>query len=169
MKITDKYIYFWGEWLSNFENAPFITKVNGMVYKFYNSEQYFMFIKAKTFNDEKIANRILSEGIDPKRAKSLGRKVSNFDNKRWNELRYKVMKKANLLKYSQNKYLLEKLLDVKFDNKHFVEASPYDNIWGIKCSIEDAKDDKSNWNGQNLLGKVLDEVREILINESKQN
>lgn len=168
MKITEKYVYFWGEWLSNFTNAPFTTKVNGKEHKFYNSEQYFMFLKAITFDDEKIANRILTEGIDPKRAKNLGRKVSNFDNEKWDRVKYKIMKKANMLKYTQNQHLLNKLLDKQFDNKHFVEASPYDEIWGIKCSVEDAKDDKSNWNGQNLLGQVLDEVRETLINENKQ-
>ena len=99
MKITDKYVYFWGEWLSNFEKAIIKTKVNGEQHTFYSSEQYFMYLKAITFNDEIIAKKILSEGIDPKRAKNLGRKVSNFDNEKWSKIRYKVMKKANMLKY----------------------------------------------------------------------
>ena len=69
---------------------------------------------------------------------------------------------ANMHKYLQNKDLREKLLSEEFDGKKFVEASPLDGIWGIKCDEATAKDDESNWNGLNLLGKALDEVRNIL-------
>ena len=165
MRITEKYIYFWGEWPSNFHPAKFSVKFDGKEYTFHNSEQFFMFAKAKTFKDEKIAEQILREGIDPKKAKRLGRKVSNYDDKVWDKLRYKVMLKGNLCKYTQNEWLKKKLLDTAFEGKHFVEASIYDNIWAIGCSIEDAKDDKSNWNGLNLLGQVLDEVRERIKSE----
>lgn len=168
MRITDKYIYFWGDWTSNFQPAKFTVKVDGKVCNFHNSEQYFMYIKAITFHDDKIAEQILREGIDPKKAKKLGRKVSNYDNDVWDKLRYRVMLKANMLKYTQNEQLKKNLLDPKFDGKHFVEASPFDNIWGIMCDERDAKDDQSNWNGLNLLGQVLDEVREKLSNETKE-
>jgi predicted NAD-dependent protein-ADP-ribosyltransferase YbiA (DUF1768 family) len=47
-----------------------------------------------------------------------------------------------------------------------VEASPIDGIYGIKCGETEALDDKSNWNGLNLLGKALDEVREKLLKEN---
>lgn len=166
MRVTDKYIYFWGDWTSNFQSAKFTTKVDGKACTFHNSEQYFMYIKALTFHDEKIAEQILREGIDPKKAKRLGRKVSNFDNDLWDKLRYRVMLKANMLKYTQNEDLKKKLLDPKFDGKHFVEASIYDTIWAIGCCVDDAKDDQSNWNGMNLLGQVLDDVREKLLAES---
>ena len=69
---------------------------------------------------------------------------------------------ANMLKYSQNEELKNLLLSPKFEGKHYVESSPYDRIWGIGCGEREALDDGSNWNGQNLLGKVLDEVREKL-------
>jgi ribA/ribD-fused uncharacterized protein len=47
--------------------------------------------------------------------------------------------------------------------KILVEASPYDKIWGIGLSIADAiKTPKSQWPGQNLLGKALVEVRKKL-------
>lgn len=45
-------------------------------------------------------------------------------------------------------------------NKTFVEASSYDSIWGVKISENDDKIlDPSNWNGQNLLGKVYNELK----------
>ena len=59
--------------------------------------------------------------------------------------------------------LREKLLDPKFDGKTFVEASPYDRIWGVGLAQDDpAIDDERNWKGRNLLGKAITEVRDIL-------
>lgn len=63
MKITDKYVYFWGEWLSNFEKAIIKTKVNGEQHTFYSSEQYFMYLKAITFNDEIIAKKFYQKEL----------------------------------------------------------------------------------------------------------
>jgi predicted NAD-dependent protein-ADP-ribosyltransferase YbiA (DUF1768 family) len=47
--------------------------------QFENSEQYMMWAKAVLFGDASIAQRILSEGADPRLAKSLGREVKGFD------------------------------------------------------------------------------------------
>ncbi|ORX73443.1 hypothetical protein BCR32DRAFT_237686 [Anaeromyces robustus] len=136
---------------------------------FRNSEQYFMWIKAKTFGDEEIANKILKQGANPQQAKKFGRLVKNYDSKYhhiWNNKRYQVMVDANMLKFSQNEELKKLFLSKKFNNKHFVEASPFDTIWGIGCPVDKALDDKSNWKGMNLLGQALDEVREKLINQT---
>lgn len=165
MRVTDKHIFFWGEWPSNWYPCVFNAEYEGKKYTFYNSEQYFMFIKAKTFGDEETAEKILSKGKNPKTAKALGREVKNYDDKEWDKIRYDIMVTANYFKYSQNEELKEMLLNPEFNGKHFVEASPYDGIFGIKCSETEALDDKSNWNGRNLLGKALDEVRERLQNE----
>jgi ribA/ribD-fused uncharacterized protein len=116
------------------------------------------------FGDEVTAMRILFEGKDPKKAKTLGRQVKNYDDKVWEKVRYHIMVYANMHKYLQNKELRDMLLNEEFDGKKFVEASPFDGIWGIKCDEATAKDDESNWNGLNLLGKALDEVRNILKN-----
>ena len=73
------------------------------------------------------------------------------------------MKKAVYDKFSQNKFLREELLSDKYAGKHFVEGSPFDGRWGIKLIYtSDTIDDESTWNGLNWLGKVLDEVREML-------
>ena len=160
MRVTDTHVFFWGEWPSNWYRCLFTVKgEDGEDKVFYNSEQYFMYIKAITFGDTKTAKEILRKGKDPKIAKNLGRMVKNYDDKVWNEKRYQVMVDANMLKYSQNKELKELLLSKEFEGKHYVEASPYDGIYGIRCSEQEARDDESNWNGRNLLGKVLDEVR----------
>ena len=126
-----------------------------------------MYEKAVVFGDEVTAMRILFEGKDPKKAKTLGRQVKNYDDKVWEKVRYHIMVYANMHKYLQNKELRDMLLNEEFDGKKFVEASPFDGIWGIKCDEATAKDDESNWNGLNLLGKALDEVRSVLKQLSK--
>ena len=167
MRVTDKYIYFWGEWPSNWFPCFFDVTYEGKKYKFYNSEQYFMFIKAKTFGDDEIANEIVANGKNPKTAKALGRKVKNYDDKVWNEKRYDAMLEACYQKFSQSKMLTELILNKELDGKGFVESSPFDQIWGIGVGESEALDDQSNWQGQNLLGKVLDEVREKLKTNEK--
>lgn len=162
MRVTEKHVFFWGEFPSNWHPARFVIERDGKELEFFNSEQYFMYEKAMVFGDEVTAMRILFEGKDPKKAKSLGRQVKNYDDKVWEKVRYQIMVYANMHKYLQNKELREKLLSEEFDGKKYVEASPLDGIWGIKCDEATALDDESNWNGLNLLGKALDEVRSVL-------
>ena len=165
MRVTDKHVFFWGEWPSNWYPCHFTVNHDGKELEFFNSEQYFMWVKAITFGDKEIAEQILQKGKNPKTAKALGRKVKNYDDSVWNEKRFEVMLNANMLKYTQNADLNSLILSKKFDGKKFVEASPFDGIWGIKCCEVEALDDESNWNGLNLLGKVLDEVRNRLLSE----
>jgi len=162
MRVTDKHVFFWGEWPSNWYSTTFTATVNGQEYKFYNSEQYFMFMKAITFGDTKMAEQISKFGSNPRTAKALGRKVQGYDDKVWDEKRFGIMLDANLLKFTQNEKLKKTILSDEFEGKGFVEASPVDTIWGIGCDEVTALDDESNWRGQNLLGKVLDETRKKL-------
>lgn len=166
MKVTDKHVFFWGEWPSNWYPCIFNAEYEGKEYTFYNSEQYFMFVKAKTFGDEENALKILLEGKNPKKAKTYGRMVKNYDDEKWNEIRYQVMVDANMAKYSQNDELKELLLNPELKGKHYVESSPVDRIWGVGLSEDNPLvDDEKNWLGTNLLGKALDEVRERLLEE----
>lgn len=157
--ITDKYAFFYTEWPSNFFRAPFTYKGQN----FFCSEQAFMWEKAIKFDDQATAKKILAAST-PMEAKNLGREVKNYVDSEWDKVRFDVMYEVNLAKYSQNEDIKRRLLDKKFDGKTFVEASPYDGIWGIKLGMGDARlhDDK-NWNGQNLLGKVITKVRETLL------
>lgn len=160
MRVTDKYVFFWGEWPSNWFKCHFVVEGN----EFFNSEQYFMWVKAKTFGDEDVADEILKKGKNPKTAKALGRKVKNYDDAVWNEKRYQVMVDANLHKYSQNEELKALLLNPELKDKGYVEASKYDTIWGVGLTEDNPLvDDEKNWLGTNLLGKALDEVREKLV------
>ena len=51
-----------------------------------------------------------------------------------------------------------------FDSNKWLEVC-FDEIWGVKMDWRNPDiDDECNWQGQNLLGKVLDKVREELKN-----
>lgn len=172
MRITDKHILFWGEWPSNFAWAPMEVKcIDGITRRFFSSEHCFMWHKANHFHDTETMNAIEAmrfQECDSYGAKKLGRKVKNFDDTEWNKVSYQIMLLACLAKYSQNKTLYDFITSPEFEGKHFVEASPYDGIWGIKMGEDDPDaDDETKWKGENRLGKVLDEVRQILLNGYK--
>ena len=159
--ITDKHVLFWGSEFSNF--YPSVFTVNNI--KFYNNEQYFMYQKAIFFGDNETANEILKYGKNPKEAKKLGRLVANFDNSKWDAVRYDIMLTGLRHKFKSNPRLKELLLS--FGDRIFVEASPFDKIWGIGLSQNDINaDDEQKWKGQNLLGKALTQLKTEFINEN---
>ena len=160
-----KFLFFWGHTVKDeitkscfSQWFPFKFEENGIVYK--TAEHYMMAGKAKLFNDEEILGKIL-EACSPNQAKSLGRKVKNFDPKSWDEHKYDIVKQGNLLKFSQNEKFKEFLLST--NDKILVEASPYDKIWGIGMLETDTRaENPLLWNGENLLGFALMEARDEL-------
>ncbi len=171
MRVTKNFVFFWGSIFSNFypyENKSIATEsvkplnfeADGNVWK--TSEQYFMWLKAMHFEAYDIAKKI-EKCERPEQAKSLGRKIKNFDDEEWAKASNQCMYKAVFAKFSQCKELKEELLSPKYDGKEFVEASPLDKIWGIGLHFNDrACDNRENWLGQNKLGKVINKVREDL-------
>ena len=98
---------------------------------------------------------------EPKKMKRHGRKVKNFDDSKWDTSKKEIVMMGNILKFSQNEELKQMLLNT--NNMELIEASPRDNIWGIGISKEKALNGEK-WKGKNLLGKILMEVRDIIMN-----
>ena len=117
--------------------------------------------KAILFNDNETFYKII-ECKTPAEAKKLGREVKNYNDSIWLENRFEIVKNGNIHKFSQNKDLLQFLLNS--DEQIIVEASPVDSIWGIGMA-SDHKDinNPEKWIGLNLLGFALMEVRDELI------
>ena len=153
---TDTHLYFLRGVLSNFEKC--YIKYRGHL--FATTEQAFMWEKAVFFNDHESASKILKEE-NPAKAKKLGREVKNFDDSKWSEVCYEIMYKINYEKYFQNTRLKNILLST--GDKILVETNFRDTRWGIGLSADnDRVLDESQWQGENLLGKVLMEVRKEL-------
>lgn len=157
--MTD-FVFFWrnGEtsFLSQWKTSPYI--LDGTC--FCSVEQGLMFEKAMMFRDAEASADILKTK-NPKVIKSIGRKVKNFDEKRWQEVRENISLRHNLAKFEQNSDLGLKLLST--GDKILAEASPYDQIWGIGLSESDPRARNTElWRGENILGKVLMKTRALL-------
>ncbi len=168
---------------SNFHPSKFTYKE----YTFISNEQFMMFSKAKTFGDELTASKIIAlneQGLAKKfltnelnkndilndtqtcsewnklmmSIKKLGREVKNYDENIWNTKRVKIVLFGAREKFNQNEDLKNLLLAT--GDTTMVEASKYDKIWGIGLSEEDAKKTSpNNWQGLNLLGKILTQLK----------
>ncbi|CAF1649088.1 unnamed protein product, partial [Adineta ricciae] len=65
--------------------------------KFHSSEQYMTCQKARVFNDENMARKIL-RAETPGKCKALGRAVKNFDQQIWHENRTRIVSDAACFK-----------------------------------------------------------------------
>jgi ribA/ribD-fused uncharacterized protein len=160
------FLYFWGHrpstpgtgpWcLSQWWPAPFT--VDGVEY--WTAEHYMMATKARLFGDDSIIDSILSVE-DPCQAKAFGRQVRGFDEQSWKRNRYSIVKRGNLEKFRQNPELNGYLCSTS--GYFLVEASPFDTVWGIGLDANDERAKRpSEWRGENLLGFVLMDVRDVV-------
>lgn len=143
-------------YLSNWYLSDFV--LDGKLFS--SMEQYMMYCKAICFHDESMAAKILATA-DVAEIKSFGRCVSNYDESIWNGVRQIVIYEGLIAKFSQNEELKEKLKAT--GNALLAECAVKDRIWGIGLSMKDPdRNDKTKWNGQNLLGYALMMVRKRL-------
>jgi len=152
-KPTDKYGF-----LSNWSKHS--IKEDTRVYK--TAEHYLMFQKAMLMDDVETANLIYNAST-PFKAKQLGRLVKPFNEQKWDEEKVAIMVRALQLKTNQHAEIKQFLINAPADVV-FVEASPYDRIWGIGLNASDPNAKvKSKWRGQNLLGECWNIVKNSLL------
>ncbi len=143
-------------YLSNWFLSDF-TKNNTT---FSSMEQYMMYQKAKLFQDNDIASKILQTS-DAGKIKALGRSVKNYDDTIWNGTRQIIVYEGLLEKFRQNEQLRKKLIET--GNAILAECVVQDKIWGIGLSMKNEKRfDMTQWKGQNLLGFSIMMVRKAL-------
>ena len=118
-----------------------------------------MYYKCITFDggNKDLILSILQE-FNPNKIKKLGRSVRNFDESKWNAVKYNIMLKCIREKFLQNRGIREKL--IKTYPRQLYEASPWDNIWGIGYDKDTAQVRDPETYGQNLLGKALMKIRD---------
>ena len=136
-------------WLSNFYTCPVIY--NGL--KYGSSEAAYQSMKTLDEEDRKRFTE-----YDAVKSKKQGKKLAIRPD--WEEVKYPLMVEVLYAKFTQNEDLKEKLLST--GDEDFLENTTgwHDNIWG-NCNCEKCKD----IHGQNLLGKAIAEVRNMIRSE----
>lgn len=190
----EEYTFFWksGSNFSQWHPAKFTYKD----ITFSSAEQFMMYSKAKLFKDDEVAQKIMNinnnelvkDFLDgkisntditqdkkklvlwdkyQKEIKDLGRAVKNYQEDLWLEKRFSIISIASREKFNQNTHLKSAMMSCK--GKSFVEASPYDKIYGIGLSKEEAmKLPKDKWKGLNLLGDALTNTMNYFENKLKE-
>lgn len=131
--------------------------INGK--KLSSCEKWMMYSKAKYFNDEESAFKILNTD-DPKEIKQYGREVKNYDDVKWLQICDDIVYNGNYAKFSQNLELKKRLLAT--GNKIIAEGAEYDARWGTGLNIEDTINTPIDQWGENRLGRILMDVRKSL-------
>ena len=145
MSLPDDAFLFWRGPFSNFAPSPITLDCpHSHVPRTYATvEHYFQACKATSLEDHlQVAN-----ASDAKAAKRAGRVVRLRDD--WEEIKYDVMVTALREKFAAEPYR-SKLL--RTGASFIAEDSPYDFEWGVR-------DRDGGYNGQNLLGRALMQVR----------
>ena len=171
---SEKFTYFWqtkspfSQWHPSLFNAPsymwdneFAEQLikNGCpeMRQFSSAEQYMMYAKAMQFIDLETANAIMQTD-DPRKIKELGRQVKDFNENTWYVFRWRFVFQGNKYKFTQNFDLKDYLFSTT--GTTMVEAAPNDKIWGIGLAENNPKaSHRSTWEGKNLLGEILTELR----------
>ena len=148
--IIDRFI---GEyrWLSNFhltDNPPKST------------EHYYQAAKARNDEEGKHWREVILSVPTPNEAKKLGRKVPLRED--WEYVKVSIMQFALARKFLGSYDLYKKLVDTK--DAYLIESNTWkDNTWGI-CIKKNCESCQGK-NGKNILGNLLMELREILVEE----
>lgn len=152
-------IYFYREseefgCMSNFYKINFV--VDGITY--FCTEQYIMKKKQELFDPDDIDGFGINimNSKSPTKIKGFGRKIRNFNDNIWGEKVYSIGYTGIFAKFDQNSNIRQILCNT---NKNLYEASPSDKIWGIGMNAQDAIKNNTYKYGQNLLGKILMQVR----------
>ena len=122
--------------------------------RYYHVEGFYQASKFIGINDEAAEHiRMLKLPGDAKKI-SRSYKLTEFQLDEWNgSKKVIVMKRAVLLKFLGNIDIQKLLLDT--EDAELIEYAPWDEYWGSG----------KYGNGENMLGKILMEVRNIIAND----
>lgn len=138
---------------------PSPITVDGETYA--TAEHWMMAGKARLFGDDAGLAAVRS-ARSPGAAKAAGAAVRGFDEAAWEQARYPLVLAGTLAKFTQHAELADVLR--RTGDQVIAEASPVDRIWGIGRAADDPDATRpSHWLGLNLLGFVLMDARDRLV------
>ena len=164
LSISDDVVLFWQppSVFSQWTISPFSVDL----VDYTCSEQYMMTSKARLFGDDSALSAILATD-DPREQKRIGRQVRHFNHNLWQRHCKNIVFDGNLEEFSQNESMRRALLHTS--QRRLAEASPHDNLWGIGLRACDHHASSTDaWRGSNLLGQILEHLRETLDRETMQ-
>ena len=129
---------------------------------FSSCEQYIMYRKCMIFGDQASADAVLSTD-DTETQQSIGKTAKGFIPAVWDGMKQPLLMRGLYAKFTQNEDLKQLLLET--GDTYLVECAASDHIWACGRKLtDDRRFDITKWNGQNLLGFALMEVRSALKN-----
>lgn len=147
---------FWQGPLSNWANRP--VRIDGHTYP--NGEARIMMAKAELFGD-RLTLAEMYKTRDPRALKRLGKAVQGFRQEIWDAMRPVISRDLLVHKLAQHRDIRDAVLSAP--KGRFVEASPYDDLWGVKLGVDDPRLlDPARWQGRNYLGLDYDAVVAML-------
>lgn len=157
--LINNVFYFSSGMLSNLYLSPFYAHSYSSDIVLFNCvEQYYQYQKAVAFRQYSTADSILS-AQSPGYQKMKGQMISKFNQSVWDKQKVSIMENALILKFLQNDDARQYLIDT--GGKHIAE-SVEDRVWGIGIKQRNAENN-APWRGQNLLGKALMNIRDIIL------
>jgi len=146
-------------YMNSWYEAPFYAEGR----RFWCAEQYVLYKKSLMFADEYHANKI-AESKEKTEIIKYAKDIKGYVDKVWNARRVAVVYRANLYKFRQNLELKQALLET--GETPIALLGKTDKIWGIGLNKDDTRIyNMSKWDGLNLLGFALMEVRDTLKSE----
>ena len=142
--------------LSNWYPSPF--DFDGI--HFSSAEQYIMYQKCVLFGDDTSAKAVLATD-NTQEQQTIGRKAKGYVGGVWAGMRQLVAIRGLMAKFSQKEALKQKLLAT--GDAWLVECANSDKTWACGRSLnDDRRFDAARWDGDNILGFALMEIRKKL-------
>ena len=151
---TDTQVRFYGyrSPFSNFFKSDFTLNRN----RYICVEQALQAARAYRHNDRLTWTRIMRE-TNPVTMKRLGKRYSPRSEEEQRAEQQFLLEAVNQ-KFQQSNVLKQKLADT--GTKIMMECNPYDNFYSTGCKITDNNLDTLAFQGQNVMGVILQQVRE---------
>jgi ribA/ribD-fused uncharacterized protein len=156
-KVDDHMVRFFGK-ASPFSNfATHVMMINNVTFCC-NAQQYLKG-KGDEFGDDEAAARIMAT-TDPVKMYSIGQHIKDYDESRWRQVCDGIMLRGLKVKFNNPKY---KALLLETGNRYLAECNGRDTYWSTGVYMEDTlSTNRHAWQGDNKLGKLLMQVRDIL-------
>jgi len=144
------------------------TDAGATAFRYEHVEQWLAASMADLADEAVIARRIRSPRVTPTSARRLGRAVAAVaDGAPWVAERVEVAFVGCLAKFAADPALAAALVATAAGPagpRRLVGASLREREWGVGLSMDDpGVEDPASWQGDNLLGVVLERVREVLL------